>query len=178
MKDLIGFYLGENPNDSGDSFASILRWTDAQLELGHTYIQWLFPLDVPSEIVRNSPVITQQQIDEFLKSSFLQSRMAMAFGRMSGFYGFTVVDGEDGKCQIVKADDFDLKSRYWISPNNHNYKRLTRIMTSMNMLGHRELAKALQDFLAKLFENYPSKIGLITYTYWIDAVPEQGEENV
>ena len=45
---VVAFYRLEAPDARGRMLHDIWRWDSARLETVHDYIQWLFPLDVPS----------------------------------------------------------------------------------------------------------------------------------
>jgi hypothetical protein len=59
----------------------------------------------------------------------------------------------------------------WLTPANHNFLRLTRIMKSMTLLGLRSCAQALLACLEQLYRGEAGKtIGSRTMRYWRDAV--------
>ena len=50
-KDIIGFYKGAATNQVNNTIDEVLAMNDRQLEEGHYYIQWLFPLPEASNAV-------------------------------------------------------------------------------------------------------------------------------
>jgi hypothetical protein len=47
---------------------------------------------------------------------------------------------------------------------------MTRILTSLRLLGLEEYAQALFTCLDEIYQNYSQEIGDRTYCYWEDAV--------
>ena len=59
----------------------------------------------------------------------------------------------------------------WLTPNNHNFLRLTRIMKSITLLGLKPLAHALLDCLEARYAGEAGiTIGARTMQYWRAAV--------
>jgi hypothetical protein len=86
---------------------------------------------------------------------------------MLSFYGFRY-DAESGK--VVRAEVFVIKTRNWISPYNHNYRRITRILTCLNTLGLEERARAFLEALTEVYHERQWVIGPETFQYWQNTV--------
>ncbi len=71
-------------------------------------------------------------------------------------------------CQ--EAPDFEARRRLWLTPENHHYARLTRILRSLVLLGFAEHAEALVDFLYLLHRRYPAFIAANTWNHWRETV--------
>ena len=111
----------------------ITRWSDNQLEVGHDYIQHLFPLPEPSAYNAAAPLLTAEVRHAFMTRPELHSRLFRAWVRMMGFYGFECsrVEGmahnEKEAYDITTSNDFESVARAsWLQPRNHNQKRITR----------------------------------------------------
>jgi hypothetical protein len=65
--DIVGFLEDKTPDHRGQTFLIILAFSDDQAEQKHDYMQWLFPLDEPSESVQGAPVLSDLDIDEIKK---------------------------------------------------------------------------------------------------------------
>jgi len=81
----------------------------------------------------------------------LQERMRRAFHRMMRFYGFGV------------------RHLPWLTPGNHNFLRLTRMLASLRLAGLEAEAQELFGRLKALYEAHPDLIGRLTWSYWARA---------
>jgi hypothetical protein len=176
MSRIVDFYRGEALHPSGVGIETIWGWNDRQLEVVHTYIQWLFPLRERSQAVPNSPTITEAEAREFRRDPELKERVLHSFRLMLGFYGFTLHPAADsagdpaGGVSITPAADFDAKSRNWLRPANHNHLRITRILKSLCILGLQREAREWFAALQRVYVANADLIGRTTYEYWREAV--------
>lgn len=126
----------------GFSFNDFLSWNNNRLEAKHDYIQWIFPIHTPSYFNSYAPVIECSRVEE-LRNNVISERQLKAYKRMLEFYG------------IKKTWFFGLKlinrEVYWVTPGlvNHNYLRLSRIITSLRLFGNTKQARELYDLLLK-----------------------------
>lgn len=171
MNKLLEFWHGSGTNQEGFSFNQIINFDFDELERNHCYIQWLFPLDEPSQAVPESPVIEKTEIDKLVKDDIIVFKMGLALGRMLEFYGLDIP--REDKFAIVKSKDFDKRAKKWITPQNHNYLRLTRIMKSLSLLGFGYYAKILQKTLLEIAQEkkYQETIGSKTINFWKQCLP-------
>lgn len=163
---IIAFYKGYGTNQSGHTLAQIMNFDLTQLENEHYYIQWLFPLDVASDVVKGSPILTPSDINYFRRNNDLKQKMYHAFLKMVDFYRL-LYNYDTG--DIFK--NFGKEHPHWITKGNHNYRRITRMITSMRLLGLDELS---QSFKRKMLEickdkNYRNIIGPVTKGIWEQA---------
>lgn len=167
--DIIGFYEGRKKNQVGMSIDDVRGMNNEELETDHHYIQWIFPDTEKSMAVLTSPVLSQLDIDTFLENAELQITMLEMFAKMLTFYGFRL---EIGGREMRKGYNFEERAKEWITPRNHNFLRLTRIMRSMSLLGQKELAKTLHNGLCEIYEDekYKKTIGPITKEYWDESI--------
>jgi hypothetical protein len=145
-------------------FQDILWWTDGTLERKHDYIQWFFPLDTSSGCNLNAPVLTPYEILQFRRVKSLRKQQLIAFRRMLKFYGLRYLFGV-----VFRASNFDKRASVWIDPYanlNHNYLRLTRIITSLTLLGNGKQAKALVKFLLKIHVREEVTFPEETLVFW------------
>ena len=148
---IVAFYEGFGADHRGRSFEEILGFDDDALEYIHDYIQWLFPLMEPSAFNPWAPVLTQEDVRAFQASETLRQKLGRAFERIWLFYGF------------------DENRRDWVTPGNHNFLRLTRILTSTKLLGRQDCTAKLFAALEELYRTHASVIGPVTYRYWKNA---------
>jgi hypothetical protein len=80
---------------------------------------------------------------------------------MLRFYGFSTDGGK-----VVRSDDFARKCQNWLTPNNHNFLRITRIIKCLMLFGYSKRARAFYDALLRVYHEHPSLIGEQTLGYW------------
>jgi hypothetical protein len=166
---LLSFYLGTGKDSAGRTFQEILWRDDDWLEKNCDYIQWLFPLEVPSDFNPQAPILNQSLIWKFRSNPDVQTRLILAFERMLNFYGL-VLCGRGSTAKVNRSETFDIKSPRWLKPNNHNFLRLTRIMKCLYILGLEDYAKALFNQLKTVYEEKPKLVGEVTWKFWQYAV--------
>jgi opioid growth factor receptor-like protein len=166
---IVAFYQGSGTDHQGRRLDDILGFSLDELEYNHDYIQWLFPLAVPSGVLPQAPLVDEQCRHAFQGDQQLRSALRRALGKMLDFYGLSL-DGPANAPRIDKARNFNDRSSNWLHPGNHNFLRLTRIMTSLELLGEPQLAVALQRCLEGLYREDPSRVGKTTIQYWRSAI--------
>jgi hypothetical protein len=167
---VLDFHLGVAPDHAGRHIGDILGLDDAELESTHDYIQWLFPLAEPSRAVPTSPVIGPTEIADFRQNESARAMQIRALERMLRFYGLRLDAKPGGSWSVTPAANFSSRRREWLTPGNHNLLRLTRIMKSLILLGHRPYAEALFRRLETLYQENPSAIGPTTFRFWQEAI--------
>jgi hypothetical protein len=162
---LIDFYSGTGEDDRGRKLAEILAWNDERLESTHDYIQWLFPLTQPSRFNPHAPLLTDLDRAAFAGSEQLRHNVLRALRRMLAFYAFTLRREGDAEHRLRLAP-LSGKQRHWLSPCNHNYLRITRILTSLRLVGLAPWSEVFFAGLVRLYHEHPSVIGADTLGYW------------
>jgi hypothetical protein len=170
MNNLIAFYKGDVVHPDGCTLDGILAEEDYWLEAKHNYIQWLFPLNKPSEAVPGSPIISEQEVELFRADIELKRKLMLSFQRMLRFYGFNLAVDSDNRPKVVKCPNFDNRKPEWLIPQNHNFNRITRILESLTLLGLPDMALIFFAALKELFQEESSTIGWTTYRYWEQAI--------
>lgn len=159
MSAIIEFYRGTGADGSRRRLADIRRFTDAEMELHHDYIQWLFPLREPSRFSARAPILTAADIAAFRADPELGEQVRTSFARFLQFAGLEYTGG------AVRPVSGDLPL---FERANHNWLRITRVITSLRLLG---LEAEAQAFFTALEWLYESGIGITddTFEYWRDA---------
>ncbi|MBW4472890.1 MAG: hypothetical protein KME45_21310 [Stenomitos rutilans HA7619-LM2] len=166
---LVDFYLGQRPDTEGRTLESIWAWDNVRLEEEHDYIQWLFPLVEKSRFNPNAPVLTAVDRQMFNASDTLKTRLLTSFKRMLQFYGLQCPDNMAAS-SITVADTFSERRDDWLHWGNHNHLRITRMLTSLRLLGLDAYAKAFFQCLTQLYQAEPDTIDPRSYAFWKDAV--------
>jgi hypothetical protein len=161
---IIAFYAGQRPDHRGRLLSAIQSWDFDQLEDVHDFMQWLFPLPEPSPVNPVAPTLDRATIEEFRRRSDLQATLLVSFRTMLAFYGFDLVS--DMPPQIRRGAHFAERSANWLSPNNHNHLRITRVLRTLRLLGLEAHAQAFFKALDAVYKEMPSKITATTYDFW------------
>lgn len=172
MQDIIKFYRGEIRNDNGNFFDEILGWDDEHLERSHRTVQWMFPLNEPSEAQPDSPVLSDFQVQQMKSDPQIIANLGEAITVWGKFYGLAYTTGhnDDGDFYIEHQIVDITRFNNWIKPFNHNYLRLTRMLKCMVLFGLQQWAISFYKCLKSIYDNYSITISAITMDYWSDAV--------
>jgi hypothetical protein len=178
MTPILSFYLYPHwQNAKGFKFNDIFTWDDDTLEQKHDYIQWFFPLTVPSAMHPDSPYIKIEDGDltTLVKSKWanrMRKLQRKAFKRMLKFYKFNHSWLFGIRPEEKWSEDYPL----WVAPGamDHNYLRITRIITSLVLFGNRDLAHEFLQALLDADEEYRNNTGYPCIledvkNFWIEA---------
>jgi hypothetical protein len=165
---ILQFYQVKAPDDRGRYLEDVLRFSDEQLEYTHDFIQWLFPLREPSGANPDAPCLDDAAIAQFRERPDLRDAMRRALDRMLSFYGLAREDDA-----IVTSPEFSRHAQ-WLTPENHNHLRLTRMLKSLRLLGNEPEARALYQCLSRLYEEQRRSgyagITARTFRFWQASV--------
>ncbi len=162
-KNVVDFYNGKANNDRY-TIVEIWAFSLEKLEQTHNYIQYLFPLKEISNSNTNAYLAYSSDILAFRSNPMLKTRMLKSLNVMLNFYGLKYE-----KKTIIKSSLFNSRKIVWLTPNNHNYLRLTRIITSLGLFGLKHYGDMLFDLLYKLYNENPDKISRKNVEYWYKA---------
>lgn len=163
---IASFYEGSGTDHAGRRLADIVGWPDARLEAVHDFIQWLFPLPEPSPVNPLAPVLDRQTIQAFRARPELVGNLRGSLERMLRFYGLELRDGP----VVARAGNFAERSADWLTPNNHNHLRITRILRCCTLLGLAEEARAFLAALEEIYREHPRSITARSAEFWRGAV--------
>lgn len=159
---ILDFYQGGR-NDRGVTLEEIWGWDDSRLESQHDFIQWLFPLTTQG-VNPTAPLTDNTVMSAFKADKTLQDKMVRSFDVMLNFYGFS---RSSNTIQI--GANFDDQAQNWLNPGNHNYRRITRILTSLKLHGLGHYAKAFMKALQQVYQDHSDQIGSQTFSIWQSA---------
>ena len=165
----MAFYRGGR-DDRGRTLDEIRAASDQWLEATHDYIQWAFPLPEPSAFNPDAPLLSRADITAFLQEAPLQERLLGVTGRMLHFYGLTAEGDLRGAPVVLPALRLSEQAAHWVTPGNHNFLRLSRILRSLALLGLQPMALAILQALEDVALTPVGKsIGETTLCYWREA---------
>ena len=127
-------------------------------------------------MVLKAPTLTDAEIKWIKGENGERARinLRLMFLRMIKFYGFEYSASPE-IISLQTSEKFSEKSKNWLTPKNHNYKRLTRILKCLMLCGLNTYAKELYDILKMVYENNKKIIGEETFTYWRNAINSSQE---
>ena len=166
---IVQFYYGDGLDHRGRTLDQLQTQTPDGLERNHDYIQWLFPLPERSSANADAPLLLPADIREFNHSEELRSNLLRSLAVMLGFYGLETT-GNTGELEIRRSGNFMARSRVWLTPFNHNFLRITRILRCLSLLGCLEHARAMLGCLEGIYRDHPAIIGQKTFQFWKTAV--------
>lgn len=145
---ILAFLEGEGTDARGRTVFEVLAMNDVALEHTHDFIQWLFPLPEPSEAVPDAPVLGPDDIRAVRESELAPIALAAATDRMANFYRLT---------------------HEWLMPNDHNHRRITRIIRSLRLLVGDAEADAFRATILERVEATRAPISARSRGYWATA---------
>ncbi len=149
MTSLTTFLEGKEPDAQVRTLNAILQFSDNQLEHDHRYIQWLFPLETMSENVWESPILSKEEKKEIKASPVIQENMRRALARMTAFY---------------------RETESWLSENDHNHLRISRILNATrSLVGQKEATTFYNALINRIGETH-SHINPENMRCWKEAV--------
>jgi len=163
---LINFYSGESSDDAGRMIEDIWRFSFSDLEEIHDFIQWLFPLKTRSAFNPDAPTLKADTITVFHADSNLRDRVRRSLEVMLTFYGLELDRSNPAHPVIQKGKTFPTRSVSWLQPYDHNHLRLTRILTSLRLLGLPELSAAFYRCLQEIVKENPERVASETVSFW------------
>lgn len=160
------FYRGETRDNLGRHINDIWRFDFDQIEWTHDFIQWLFPLMEKSLFNSNSPILTQEDVLAFKNDPDLQKGILFSLDFILPFFGL-----RRRKNIIVRDECFDERSEEWHWEDSHHHLRLTRIIKSLDLFGHRLLAESLRSILLELADEADAdRVSPATILIWDSAI--------
>jgi hypothetical protein len=142
------FLEGKSPDNQGRHLKDIWAYTDQQIERTHNFIQWLFPLSVPSAAVPGAPVLTREDISAIQGSEVAQDNISQSANWYAGF---------------LKRNDF------WRKPYDHNHLRITRVIRSLRLLVDDDEAEAFRIEVYSMLGDTVATIPPKTRAFWDEA---------
>ena len=125
---IVEFLTGNGTTTEGFTLDDILAMSDEELESNHQYIQWLFPLNEPSKMVPGAPYLTSADTALLAANPAAKASILKGLARMKSFY----------------------ENTNFITPFNHNLRRISRILKSLVLMGLRTDAEVFREFIVNL----------------------------
>jgi hypothetical protein len=170
---LLTFYLGTGTDHMGRRLDEIMKKDNIWLERTHDYIQWIFPLYVGSRFNSCAPLLTNEIRRIFLDaehphSPSLNANLSTAIQLMLQFYGYIWTPETDSVIQAPLK--WSERTNNWLTENNHNHLRITRILRCMTLLGRHKVALTFHHALVDSIKQRSKCVTPSTLAFWEEAV--------
>ena len=146
---IIKFYKNEKVHLY--TFNDIMNFSDKELENIHNYIQWLFPTNDKNNIRFGKPFLAEEDILIIKNDKEILLNIYKALNKMFDFY---------------------FNNKQWLTKNNHNYLRITRILIFLSLINTQEL-----NLIKKMFyNNNKNIIGETSFNFWTKSYKNESIE--
>ncbi len=173
MSKITDFYKGGVDAD-GRRLIYIINETDEWWEGCHDHVQWVFPTSQPSQYNSNAPLLTTDDQWQFQSDPVMQGYLRLAFDRFLQFIGAEKLRNGN----IVPAMNFfDRAKDIWSQPN-HNWLRITRVLTCLRLCGLTDEACMFYHFLKQVRAMFPRHIADDTWRFWTEAYNPKRDADV
>jgi len=132
----------------GRTLDQILAMDDHWIEHKHDFIQWLFPLDVPSGSNKFAPILLIDEILAIAASEKAQLSLKKSVRRMKEFY---------------------TSNDHWIRGYDHNHLRITRIIKSLKLLSTEKDANDFKEWLVYRLGDQRLSVSPKSLNFWNEA---------
>ena len=140
----------------------IWDYTPQEKEDIHSYIQWLFPTDRPSDFNAIGPCFDKEDFIHLRRNQTIIDNVIHSFKAMLEFFHLQLEDSFGGYV-VTKSSSFDEKAD-WLRSSDHNQLRISRVLRSLHLFGRQEIADAFHEFLLTL--KGTTRIKPKTFDYW------------
>lgn len=151
MTAILDFYNGKEAEGCNHRLPDAWEYPYARHEREHDLIQWLFPLNEPSDHNPDAPILTDEDIKEFRTSDVLRWRVLTSVHTFMKFLHF---------------------NKAWLSRRDHNQLRITRMLKFLTLINMGFYANALHEELMIIIDAVPGSRELMgtAISYWDDAL--------
>jgi Opioid growth factor receptor (OGFr) conserved region len=145
---LHAYLAGVGRDTRGRLAIAVLGFSDEKLENVHDYIQWLFPLPTRSGAQPDAPVLTEAEIRAIQADPRAIATLEEATERMLRFY---------------------RETSGWLSPQDHNHLRITRIIKSLRLLVGPDAARRFHEAIMALHDAAGAPVNPRSLRFWVEA---------
>ncbi len=170
MGKCLDFYRG-GQDHRGRTIQTYLDMGDVEWEHSHDVVQHAFPLPERSEHFDKAPLLQADDIEAFKKNVSLQITALDLTRRFLAFLGLRFIVSDSGDLLgvvIIDDDTWAARSHVWVQPHSHNYKRITRLLRFLTLIGLQSEAEEILSCLKKIKAWHPlaSRIDKLSVQYW------------
>jgi hypothetical protein len=143
------------------------------MELCHDYIQWLFPTDEKSRFNPDAPFLGEEVQRVFHNDGEIRGNFIRGLQHFYCFLGLCRIGGSDTSVplHVTKLENFDARFlRCWRGPDNHNWRRITRVLRCLRLIGMADEQLALYAALEAIIAEHPGSLGEESIAFWRSEV--------
>lgn len=149
MSDIIKFLRHEDTDFKGRKLKELWALSPEEMENSHDVIQWMFPSDIPSKHHDQSPVLTDEQVNTMWRDPVIRDSIGTSCIVFSQFLSKTKPD--------------------WLTPRNHNFLRITRVLRCLWNMRMGEEYLRWRTFAHMVWDKNRDVVGAQTIGYWMHA---------
>lgn len=158
---IIRFY-GHGYAINGYDIGAILKMEDDELENDHNYIQLIFPLPEPSGHNKKAPILDNDDILQFMYSD---SKVKHPYIKKTPQIKVNASD-----CLTMMIGFFQRNRKRVMSKNNHNQKRITRMLRFFRIVGYFDLFFDLCKTICNMAKKSDPKGYKNAVPYWVNEM--------
>ena len=127
----IEFLIGTGTDQKGRTISEYLEFTPEKWEECHDHIQWAFPSDIPSDFNPHAPIVCLDAIQMGLYDGLTHEQCCTIVHNILLLYlnYFNSI----GLSYILLDREYTCENDIR-TPDNHNFRRLSRVMRSMAII--------------------------------------------
>jgi len=178
QRQIIAFFQCAGTDDDDRTLEQIIRWDDQLWNCCHNHIQWVLPTDEQSRFNEDAPILDETLQQIFKADRSLQLNLRRGLQRFMSFLGLSLEGDFDSgdRLQVVKASNFNKRIlTCWRGPQNHNWKRLSRALRCLGLVGMVMEQKALFACLLEIVHENPGMIDGSTVDIWKERAGADGD---
>lgn len=162
---LVLFHRGRGTDHVGRRISAIHQFDFRDLEWTHDYIQWLFPLVTRSHFNDHAPLLTEADRAAFHHDEVIRKNFHSSLALMWEFYGYRLRD----RGALQRTERWEERRDNWLTRDNHNLLRITRILRSSMLCGFTPEARVFLDAVLTAASERPGVVGR-SEDFWNTAV--------
>lgn len=162
-EELVGFFLGQEPDDKGRLITDYLNFSFVEIEAIHDFIQWAFPTSKPSQFNLRAPLIKEGFAETFQNNSLALNNYCLMCHRYLSHIGFNCKGTYCKNCEIYEEDGHRME--YWKIPT-HNLLRITRMLQSLCEVGNHNCSRKVYEALLLKKEKENARLSYETLRFW------------
>lgn len=121
MSPIVAFLLHNQKDCEGRTLQEVLSQSNEYWEYRHDFIQWVFPLSVPSAHNPKAPILTPVDIQHLQCS--------------------------DMQVSVDRYLQFLRETQNWKRGRDHNHLRISRVLQFLVLINRLDLARQVYDFV-------------------------------
>lgn len=138
----LDFTIGKKTDNHGRHISDIWRYSNDQLEMRQDYIQWLFTTKNRTPTNPEAPVWNAEIWHDYEEKVQVISSVNRSVLTMLRYWGIEYND------KIFRLSARGRESqKLWLSTHNHNQQRISRMLSTLVLVGEPKVAQELNRFL-------------------------------